>query len=129
MITVRHRETGEPLFESAGDTLAGAELAGAVLLYADLHGADLRGANLRGADLCQADLRNATFGGGCHARQPGGRELPERDPDREGRRLPPAGAERSNGLLGEGGGSAAREHQEQQHDRRASHQPFLREVT
>src|SRR5919108_3544657 len=63
MIVIRHRMSGEPLLEVAGDTLAGADLEGAMLLCADLKGADLRGAHLRVADLCQADLRGAVLDG------------------------------------------------------------------
>ena len=57
MIVIRHRDTGAPLFEVPGDSLAGADLERAMLLSADLKGADLRGARLRVVDHCRADLR------------------------------------------------------------------------
>ena len=70
---IKHRYTGDVLFNHFSDSLreailaavkAGADLRGADLSDADLSdaylsGADLRGADLRGADLSGADLRGA----------------------------------------------------------------------
>ena len=78
-IEIRHRWTGNVLFEYSSDDntiaetlrkavdsdadLRGADLSGADLRGADLRDAYLRGANLRGADLRDANLRGADLSG------------------------------------------------------------------
>ena len=61
VIQIRHRTTGEVLFEAEGESLVGARLAGLVLPYGDLAGMDLSGADLRGADLGSANMSGAYF--------------------------------------------------------------------
>ena len=60
---IRHRETGEIIFDSPGSSLAGGRFRGARLHHAELRGADLSGADLQGADLCIADLSGAALNG------------------------------------------------------------------
>jgi hypothetical protein len=60
MIQIKHRFSGEILFESKSKTIAvavkAAIKAGATLSWADLSWADLSGADLSGADLSGANL-------------------------------------------------------------------------
>ena len=65
---IKHRFTGEVLFDGSIKDLRGADLRGAGLRWADLRGAylggaDLEGAYLRGANLEGADLRGAGLRG------------------------------------------------------------------
>lgn len=65
---IRHRESGDILFQSEGESLRGADLraarlTGADLLREDLEGADLRGAELASADFSRANLRDADLRG------------------------------------------------------------------
>ena len=55
---IKHKFTGEVIFETASDTLVGANLSGTDLRGANLYGANLTGANLRGANLDRANLEN-----------------------------------------------------------------------
>jgi uncharacterized protein YjbI with pentapeptide repeats len=67
MIQIKHRFSGEILFESKSKTIAvavkAAIKAGATLSWADLSWADLSGADLSGADLSRADLSGANLSG------------------------------------------------------------------
>ena len=56
---IRHKETGEIIFEVSGPPLAGRQLRGARLHHAALRGEGMTGADLRGADLCIADNTGA----------------------------------------------------------------------
>src|SRR5688572_10000507 len=61
MIEIRHKETGQALYEVTGDTLAGARLRGLKLRGADLRGRDLGAADLGRSDLSGADLEGASL--------------------------------------------------------------------
>ena len=67
MIRIKHRYTGETLYEGdhpdVRSAVEAAVMSGADLRGADLRGANLRGANLRGADLYGADLEEANLEG------------------------------------------------------------------
>lgn len=63
MVEICEYNTGQVLFRTEADTLAGVTLADANLTCADLRGADLSGANLWRANLLNADLTGANLCG------------------------------------------------------------------
>jgi len=58
--TIKHKITGEPLYECDAESMSAAVEA-AVRNEANLYGADLDGANLDGANLCGANLYGASL--------------------------------------------------------------------
>lgn len=67
MVTIRHKTSGEVLYEDEAESLAGADLSRMELEGADLRGMHLRGANLQGANLAGADLRETDVKGSTSA--------------------------------------------------------------
>jgi hypothetical protein len=62
-LQIKHKISGEILFEIDRKILINANLVDVDLCEADLRGADLQEADLRGADLQEADLRGANLKG------------------------------------------------------------------